>query len=52
MTAPAMKINRNTLAEGKLRRDEQDVVSSLDPYLQMEWQSGRGCSAQVCATAR
>ena len=26
--------------KGKLRRDEQDVVSSLDPYLQMEWQSG------------
>ncbi|MGK5033549.1 TonB-dependent receptor family protein [Janthinobacterium sp. MDT1-19] len=26
--------------KGKLRRDEQDVVSSLDPYIQMEWQSG------------
>jgi iron complex outermembrane receptor protein len=26
--------------KGKLRRDEQDVVSSLDPYLQMEWQRG------------
>ena len=26
--------------KGKLRRDEQNVVSSLDPYLQTEWQSG------------
>ena len=26
--------------KGKLRRDEQDVVSSLDPYIQTEWQSG------------
>jgi iron complex outermembrane recepter protein len=26
--------------KGKLRRDEQDVVSSLDPYIQAEWQSG------------
>lgn len=26
--------------KGALRRDEQDVVSSLDPYLQAEWQSG------------
>jgi len=26
--------------EGRLRRDEQDVVSSLDPYLQAEWQAG------------
>ena len=26
--------------KGKLRRDEQDVISSLDPYIQMEWQSG------------
>lgn len=26
--------------KGKLRRDEQDIVSSLDPYLQTEWQGG------------
>ncbi|MFM2085462.1 MAG: hypothetical protein RLZZ237_331 [Pseudomonadota bacterium] len=26
--------------KGRLRRDEQDVVSSLDPYIQAEWQSG------------
>lgn len=26
--------------KGALRRDEQDVVSNLDPYLQTEWQSG------------
>lgn len=26
--------------KGKLRRDEQNVVSSLDPYIQAEWQSG------------
>ena len=26
--------------KGALRRDEQDVVSNLDPYLQAEWQSG------------
>ncbi len=26
--------------KGKLRRDEQDIVSSLDPYLQTEWQNG------------
>ncbi|OYO26723.1 TonB-dependent receptor [Janthinobacterium sp. PC23-8] len=26
--------------KGRLRRDEQNVVSSLDPYLQAEWQSG------------
>ncbi len=25
---------------GALRRDEQDVVSSVDPYLQTEWQGG------------
>jgi iron complex outermembrane receptor protein len=25
---------------GALRRDEQDTLSSLDPYLQAEWQSG------------
>lgn len=28
-------------AQGKLRRDEQDVVSSSDPYLQTEWQGER-----------
>jgi iron complex outermembrane recepter protein len=27
--------------QGKLRRDEQDVVSSTDPYLQAEWQGQR-----------
>jgi iron complex outermembrane recepter protein len=26
--------------KGALRRDEQDTVSSLDPYLQAEWQGG------------
>ncbi|WP_025916126.1 TonB-dependent receptor [Herminiimonas sp. CN] len=26
--------------KGKLRRDETDTVTSLDPYLQTEWQSG------------
>lgn len=26
--------------KGRLRRDEQNVVSSLDPYIQAEWQSG------------
>ena len=26
--------------KGALRRDEQDVVSNLDPYLQTEWQAG------------
>ncbi len=26
--------------KGKLRRDEQDLVVSLDPYLQTEWQAG------------
>ncbi|MFL6673824.1 MAG: TonB-dependent receptor family protein [Massilia sp.] len=26
--------------EGKLRRDEDDIVSNLDLYLQTEWQSG------------
>ncbi|MGV8897985.1 MAG: TonB-dependent receptor family protein [Burkholderiaceae bacterium] len=26
--------------KGRLRRDEQDVVTNLDPYLQTEWQSG------------
>ncbi|KQQ39089.1 TonB-dependent receptor [Duganella sp. Leaf126] len=26
--------------QGALRRDEQDVVSSVDPYLQAEWQAG------------
>lgn len=26
--------------KGRLRRDEQDIVSSLDPYIQAEWQSG------------
>jgi iron complex outermembrane receptor protein len=26
--------------KGTLRRDEQDIVSSLDPYLQAEWQAG------------
>jgi iron complex outermembrane recepter protein len=26
--------------KGKLRRDEQDTVSSLDPYLQAEWTTG------------
>lgn len=26
--------------EGALRRDEQDIVSNLDPYLQTEWQNG------------
>ncbi|SFM90031.1 TonB-dependent receptor family protein [Rugamonas rubra] len=25
---------------GKLRRDERDTVSSVDPYVQTEWQSG------------
>ncbi|MES2126613.1 MAG: TonB-dependent receptor [Pseudomonadota bacterium] len=25
---------------GKLRREENDVVASLDPYAQLEWQSG------------
>jgi len=27
--------------QGKLRRDEQDVVSSTDPYVQTEWQGER-----------
>jgi iron complex outermembrane receptor protein len=27
--------------QGKLRRDEKDVVSSTDPYLQSEWQGER-----------
>lgn len=27
--------------QGRLRRDEQDVVSSTDPYLQAEWQGQR-----------
>jgi iron complex outermembrane receptor protein len=27
--------------KGRLRRDEDDVVSSLDPYLQAEWQGER-----------
>ena len=27
--------------KGALRRNEQDVVSSLDPYIQSEWQSGQ-----------
>ncbi|MCE3264468.1 MAG: TonB-dependent siderophore receptor [Pseudoduganella sp.] len=27
--------------QGRLRRDEQDVVSSTDPYLQAEWQGKR-----------
>jgi iron complex outermembrane receptor protein len=27
--------------KGRLRRDEDDVVSSLDPYLQAEWQGKR-----------
>ena len=27
--------------QGKLRRDEKDVVSSTDPYLQAEWQGER-----------
>lgn len=27
--------------KGVLRRNEQDVVSSLDPYIQSEWQSGQ-----------
>ena len=27
--------------KGALRRNEQDIVSSLDPYLQTEWQSGK-----------
>lgn len=26
--------------KGKLRRDEDDIVSNVDPYLQAEWQSG------------
>jgi iron complex outermembrane receptor protein len=26
--------------KGALRRDEEDVVSNVDPYLQTEWQSG------------
>ncbi|WP_317203305.1 TonB-dependent receptor [Janthinobacterium sp.] len=26
--------------KGKLRRDEDDLVSSLDPYVQTEWQNG------------
>jgi iron complex outermembrane receptor protein len=26
---------------GALRRDEQDTLSSIDPYLQAEWQAGR-----------
>ena len=26
--------------KGALRRDEEDTVSSLDPYVQAEWQSG------------
>ncbi|MGV7211643.1 TonB-dependent receptor family protein [Oxalobacteraceae bacterium A2-2] len=26
--------------QGVLRRDENDTVSNLDPYLQMEWESG------------
>ncbi|HQT30811.1 MAG TPA: TonB-dependent receptor [Thiobacillus sp.] len=32
--------------KGRLRRDERDTVSSFDPYVQTEWQSGRwGLSA-------
>lgn len=32
----------NTLGvQGKLRRDERDVVSNTDPYLQSEWQGER-----------
>jgi iron complex outermembrane receptor protein len=27
--------------QGALRRDEQDTLSSVDPYLQAEWQAGR-----------
>ncbi len=27
--------------KGALRRDERDLVTSLDPYMQSEWQSGR-----------
>ena len=27
--------------QGKLRRDETDTVSSIDPYAQAEWQGGR-----------
>jgi iron complex outermembrane receptor protein len=27
--------------KGSLRRDEQDDVSSLDPYLQLEWERGK-----------
>jgi iron complex outermembrane receptor protein len=27
--------------KGQLRRDEQDDVDSLDPYLQLEWERGR-----------
>ena len=26
--------------KGNLRRDEEDVVSNVDPYVQTEWQSG------------
>jgi iron complex outermembrane receptor protein len=26
--------------QGALRRDEQDILSSVDPYLQAEWQAG------------
>ena len=33
-------IGDNYGVKGRLRRDERDIVSSLDPYLQLEWQSG------------
>ena len=37
--------------KGALRRDEQDELSSLDPYLQSEWQRDKlGADAPACAT--
>lgn len=27
--------------QGRLRRDEKDIVTSLDPYVQTEWQTGK-----------
>jgi iron complex outermembrane receptor protein len=37
--------------KGALRRDEEDDVRNLDPYLQMEWEWASGCSPAACATA-
>jgi iron complex outermembrane receptor protein len=44
--APGLrKLHRQRLRrQGKLRRDEEDDVRNLDPYLQLEWALGAGCS--------